>query len=517
MISLQRAATEHDDTSATHVRAAAPVIAVATSRVKPRESTLTSVLMMMRVPVWIGSCYALLKTNADPDLWGHLRFGLDTLAARHVSVSDPYSYTSDLPWMNHEWLSELLMAIAYRGFGNAGLVALKMAIIVGTFALLVPVVRRVSELWAWPSAFVALLGIIPVSLTIRPQLWTLLFVVALCRILNAAPRYRLLLPFLFLVWVNVHGGWVVGAGILLIWSAIEVAGLAKPRPPLWVSLGVPVACAVATLGNPYGAGLWVFVAKTVRLSRADIIEWQPVWRASVGMVGLWLLAVGWSALAIWRAHTWRPQAAAILAVFAFASFRVNRLVPLFILMSVTLLLPYVQQRRFTPPTWPKGRTLVDFVFACVAVLLVAWPASAGCIGVTSTWLPDVEAARALEAAHPRGRMATWFDWGEYAIWHFGPAAQVSFDGRRETVYSEAVRQRQAAIAFGEDAGLEELARATPEYVWLPVARSERTRNWLKAHNYRIDIQTNRSFVAVRSDLPTIHLVPGTGSACFPGL
>jgi hypothetical protein len=354
-------------------------------------------------------------------------------------------------------------------------------------------------------------------LTIRPHLWTLLLLVALCRILNAAPRYRLLLPFLFLLWVNVHGGWIVGAGVLLMWSAIEVAGFANPRPPLWITLGVPVACAVATLANPYGAGLWIFVAKTVRLSRADIIEWQPVWRASVDMVVLWLIAVGWAALAIWRAHTWRMQTVAILAVFAFASFHVNRLVPLFILMSITLLLPYVQQQRFASPTWPKGRTLVDMAFACVAVLFVAWPASAGCIPVSSTWLPDVDAARALEAAHPKGRMVTWFDWGEYAIWHFGPAAQVSLDGRRETVYSEAARDRQVAIAFGQDAGLEELARSTPEYVWLPLAHSERTRKWLGSHNYRIDVETKRSFVAVRNDLPKIHAVPGIGSACFPGI
>jgi hypothetical protein len=517
MISVQRAATEHDDASATHVRASAPVVAVATSRGKPRESTLTSLLIMMRVPVWIAACYAVLKASADPDLWGHLRFGLDTLAAGHVSTSDPYSYTSDMPWVNHEWLSELLMAVAYRGFGNAGLVALKAAIILGTFALMIPVIRRVSEVWRWPSAFVALLGVIPLSLTIRPQLWTLLLLVALCRILNAAPRYRLLLPFLFLLWVNVHGGWIVGAGILLMWSAIEVAGLAGRRPPLWISLGVPVACAVATLANPYGAGLWMFVAKTVRLSRADIIEWQPVWRVPAGMVVLWLIAVGWTALAIWRAQTWRPQAVAILAVFAFASFRVNRLVPLFILMSVTLLLPYVQQQRFASPTWPKGRTLVDMAFACVAVLFIAWPASAGCIPVSSTWLADADAARALQAAHPNGRMVTWFDWGEYAIWHFGPAAQVSLDGRRETVYSEAARDRQVAIAFGQDAGLEELARSTPEYVWLPLSHSERTRKWLRSHNYRIDVETKRSFVAVRSDLPKIHPVPGTGSACFPGL
>ena len=37
-------------------------------------------------------------------------------------------------------------------------------------------------------------------------------------------------------------------------------------------------------------------------------------------------------------------------------------------------------------------------------------------------------------------MAVYFDWGQYAIWHLGPRIKVSYDGRRETVYPESLRQ-----------------------------------------------------------------------------
>ena len=33
-------------------------------------------------------------------------------------------------------------------------------------------------------------------------------------------------------------------------------------------------------------------------------------------------------------------------------------------------------------------------------------------------------------------MVTFFDWGQYAIWHKPDDLRVSMDGRRETVYSE---------------------------------------------------------------------------------
>ena len=40
-------------------------------------------------------------TTADSDLWGHLRFGLDTIETHTLPSTDPYSFTQDLPWINH--------------------------------------------------------------------------------------------------------------------------------------------------------------------------------------------------------------------------------------------------------------------------------------------------------------------------------------------------------------------------------------------------------------------------------
>src|SRR5690349_978476 len=59
----------------------------------------------------------LVVTRADPDLWGHVRFGLDILARPGLSSVDPYSFTQDIPWVNHEWLSELFMGAAYAAGG----------------------------------------------------------------------------------------------------------------------------------------------------------------------------------------------------------------------------------------------------------------------------------------------------------------------------------------------------------------------------------------------------------------
>src|SRR5262249_15609406 len=67
-------------------------------------------------------------TRADPDLWGHVRFGLDTMHARRLTSVDPYSFTQDVPWVNHEWLSEVQMGAAYATGGDTGLALLKAAL-----------------------------------------------------------------------------------------------------------------------------------------------------------------------------------------------------------------------------------------------------------------------------------------------------------------------------------------------------------------------------------------------------
>src|SRR5579863_2703911 len=72
---------------------------------------------------------AAISSRTAADLWGHVRFGLDILRTRQIAVVDPYSFTQDTPWINHEWLSEVQLGAAYAAAGPAGLQLLKAAIL----------------------------------------------------------------------------------------------------------------------------------------------------------------------------------------------------------------------------------------------------------------------------------------------------------------------------------------------------------------------------------------------------
>jgi len=284
-------------------------------------------------------------------------------------------------------------------------------------------------------------------------------------------------------------------------------------------LGVTSASVAATLLNPYGVGLWTFIATTVRMTR-PIDEWQSLWRTPVLNWIPWGLAV--SGL-IWM---WRRRAAHRLSIgltlgmLAYASARVLRIESLFITAAVLLLAPVLAARwPRRPPVLPasalRGLAIALFI-ATLPLAVLLGRRAVSCVPIMGTWTPDLVAMAALKHAGP-GRIVTPFNWGQYAIWHLSPRLRVSMDGRRETVYSDARLRSHEEVLTGAPGGLEELARWQVEYAWLP-AVSTTTTTWLADHGYRIDVETRQSRVAVRGDLPRLPAArdPATIRPCFPG-
>lgn len=471
----------------------------------------------LRPIAWIMIGLGAFRTFADPDLWGHVRFGLDILQAGQLSTHDPYSFTQDVPWTNHEWLSELTAGWAYAHGGSAGLIALKAALTLSSSLLMAGALRDARDEWRWGPLALGAMGALPISYTVRPQLWTLFLMLALCRLLTAPPRYLWGIPALFLLWANVHGGWIVGLSVLAAWSVCALLDRAGIEPRTLVT--VLILSALATLVNPYGIGLWKFVLATVRLSRGEIQEWLPIWRDTPSSWILWTCGVGFILLVCQRGAARPPlRHLAVAIMLMTASSWVNRIVPLSVPAAVVLLAPSIERQRRRPDPIPLARTAVDSGITLVTVGFVAYASLFnGCIEVTGDWVPDATAAASLRASDARGRIVTWFDWGEYAIWHLSPKLKVSFDGRRETIYSDRTIQTQFSIARGDAAGLAALQQMSPDYVWLPNARSAATKDWLKRNGYRIDVDTPLSFVAVRQAIHPLQLAKPDARVvrCFP--
>ena len=216
----------------------------------------------------------------DTDIWGHVRFGLDFLASGHLPWRDPYSFTSDQAWINHEWLWDVLVGAVYQFGGLTGLLVFRAALVA---AFLVVVDRATRRAPAW-ARVVTLLAVTLASVgqwtSTRPQLATLL----LYAITLSSPD-AMGLPGLFALWANLHGGWIMGFGALVVRAVLRPAR----RRVLLV-----VACGLATLLNPYGVRLWIAIADAIHRGWADVTEWAPIWWLSTGSAPLFL----WVALVL---------------------------------------------------------------------------------------------------------------------------------------------------------------------------------------------------------------------------
>jgi hypothetical protein len=93
---------------------------------------------------------------------------------------------------------------------------------------------------------------------------------------------------------------------------------------------------------------------------------------------------------------------------------------------------------------------VVFPFLAAVALIVAAVPRLGCIRLDPATGFDfpVCAVDRIRRSGAEGNLAVHFDWGEYVLWQLGPRVRVSVDGRRETIYSEAVYEDSLRLRLG---------------------------------------------------------------------
>ncbi len=389
-----------------------------------------------------------IRPTADPDIFWHLRNSTYLLQNHHWIRRDMYASTTlGMPWINHEWLAELPFYAAYQALGMRGLllatVLLLETIFLGLFAFTRQVSGDLKTAWITTGA-----GVLLGTVSFGPR--TLLFgwICLLLELLllerfeqrrgqmGAGQSFWPLIP-LFLLWVNLHGSWLLGLSLFAIYilcgcftfaaGSIARAGwTARERKGLG---SVFLLSAAALFINPYGWKLPAYpfdFAFRQTLNVASIEEWQPLdMQSPRARILLAILAASFLAQLV-RRRRWAPYQLAFVVIGLFSAFTHMR----FLFLASLIALPYLAQDMPWPRVKQPGRER-PLLHAALLLLLLA--SSAHLIRTRSATVDEaagypVKALPFLRAFHPQGRVFNSFLWGGY-LELYAPNIPVFIDSR----------------------------------------------------------------------------------------
>lgn len=239
---------------------------------------------------------------ADPGVGWHIKLGEWMVRDRVIPAEDPLSWS--LPgarWIDYQWGTHAVMGLLHQGGLRLVAAAWLLAYGVLVLGLYVRLLRRgVALPVAWAMAFAAWL-VLAVHFQARPHVWTYLLFPVLLGLLRRMQERRHWqdgagAAALFLVWPNLHAGFVAG---LVAWGAFglgEVGALAwKDRAAgmrlLGRHAGWGLLAVLLSLANPWGWNLHAHIVRHLGAdSHAFWHEAQPPWAVGGLNVGVfWVL------------------------------------------------------------------------------------------------------------------------------------------------------------------------------------------------------------------------------------
>ncbi|HXY77894.1 MAG TPA: hypothetical protein VEH47_03725 [Candidatus Acidoferrales bacterium] len=487
-----------------------------------------------------------VRLLGDAGIGWHVRTGQQILTVHAVPRVDPFSTQIQKPWIAWEWLYDVIVGLLESSAGLNGVVWFTAVVIATVFAwaLRLLIVRGVHVLIAVLLVLVAMSASM-IHFLARPHVLSWLFTLAWFWILQSTERESLsgnskllgkllwALPLLMLVWVNVHGGFVVGfvllgifwLGALWDWmrareTRIEdvLARIAAGKRVKTLA-GAGLLSLTASLANPYEWKLHMHVYSYLsdRFLMNHIEEFRsPDFHGVAQECFLALLLIALATVAV-RDRQLRISELLTMLFAVYAGLYASRNIPISSLLVVIIVGPLLSlpglgkkffQRMAAVESglrghlWPIAATVATLMIAIhggragSALLMNAhfdpqrMPVAAVDFlrdqEAPALAAGDVRAAR-LPQCRPHSAVLSPDYWGGYLIYRLYPDNKVVIDDRHdfydewfltdyltmvhvEPGWGEFLRWRGACLVLPRKAALTQILTETP--AWEPVYKDD---------------------------------------------
>ena len=243
--------------------------------------------------------YTLLSQSLwDSDFWWHISTGRYIAETGSLPDTDPFSFTSEFEenknpapvresfFLRQYWLAQVILYAVYSYANAKGIIILRTCLVI-TFllAILLGLYKRNVKFYiSYALIFLAFLSTVPFTGE-RPVLFTILFSVIAFLLLDDFVRNKgrkiYFLPLIMLLWSNMHGGFILGNLIILVFMLGESLNIifkrdGLTRKELIVFYLIGILSVAASYFNPNGfKAFLVVLSPEYKHFTIDIQEYKP--------------------------------------------------------------------------------------------------------------------------------------------------------------------------------------------------------------------------------------------------
>jgi len=436
----------------------------------------------------------LVKLLGDAGIGWHIRTGQLILATHEVPRVDPFSSQIRLQWFAWEWLYDVAVGKLEAWFGLNGVVWLTAVVIAAVFGWMFRLlVKRGTNLFVALVLMLLALSGSTIHFLARPHVLTWLFTLAWFWILDSSepkapgqtkPGERRLwfLPPLMVLWVNVHGGFLIGFVLLAIyWLGAAWTWLVSNPNRIEdllrrTSAGnrvrqltlVGAVSALASLINPYGwslhAHIYSYLTNSFLMDHIDEFQ-SPNFHGIAQKCFLALLIITLAVL-LARGRSLGVTALLTLLFAVYAALSASRNIPIASILLVMIAGPAFAKldSGFSRRMTAMDNSLRGHLWPILGIVLtLAIAENGGRVG-TSRWMDahfdpnrmPVQAVSFLETRDVKGPILSPDYWGGYLIYRLYPHTKVEIDDRHD-FYGEYLLTRYLAT-FHVEPGWEQFLR-----------------------------------------------------------
>jgi hypothetical protein len=382
----------------------------------------------------------------DIDIWHQMALIRGSLSAGHLLRIDPFAYTPTLrPWIDHEWGAGLIAYFTTLWFGERAILTLKFLMAFGAGLVCWRCSAETGcddRLWATCAPLAIFLAHFGFFAVIRAQAYSFFFAALLmlfCRFdCRGSRAWIAVWLILFPLWVNLHGGFVLGIGLMALHILEEVLH----GRDVGYLLAIFTAMLLETLLTPYGTAYLAYLRRALLMSRPFAPEWRPVWDLGPFWVMCFALAVAVVVYSVASAGIHKAPGILQLAATAVEATLHRKLLPLFAVAWLCYAPFYLQRTAM-------GQWILGFMQHRRRFVLAAWMtlACASMVAAVRQKPWDVFVPQPIYPVGPvnylaeqgfEGNVMVPFRLGAYVSWKLFPKVKVSLDSRYEETYPNQV-------------------------------------------------------------------------------